>query len=329
MKGIFRVNTGMAILVAVLTVFSNEALGEELFKRVTFIVRPDVVVKGEEVRLQDIATFGPSEKEFQDLLAKVKSLRIADAPTPKSKTVILGASILQALNDSDLPKESIGYSIPKLVNIERDGRVISKEEVLSELKLEMSKRKNTDVQIRDVEWANSQVVPTGSSKLSVEILGDPVSGKFPIRAEVFVNEKPSARFLATAVADDWREIPILSRSIERGSLINPEDIHLVRMNLAGQPADAVSAISELFGKRAKARLPAGDVVRKSFIDIPPLVPKGKRISVVYDRGALRATATGIALEDGFEGSRIMIRNENSKKLITGKVKNAEEVEAAN
>jgi flagellar basal body P-ring formation protein FlgA len=220
-------------------------------------------------------------------------------------------------------------SIPKTIEVTRDGRVVSQEEVLLAIKAEVAKNKSADIQLRGVEWGSPQVIPVGESQVAVELLGTPVSGKFPVRAEVSVDGKPCARFLATAVADDWREIPVLSRAVDRGGVINPEDLHLVRMNLASQPADVAKQIEEVFGKRAKSRLNAGEIVRRSFIDIPPVVAKGKRVTVIHDKGLLRATATGVALEDGYDGSRITIRNESSKKVIMGKVLNSEEVEASN
>jgi flagella basal body P-ring formation protein FlgA len=323
---------GEATLLALfffLLLVPSGAVAGELFRRVTFLVRPDSVVKGEEIRLKDIATFGRAEKEFVPLLEKLKELKLGDAPAPRSKTTLIGAAILQKIEEAGVEREVIGYSIPKTVNVARDGRVVTQEEVLLAIKSEIAKNKSADIQLRGVEWGSPQVIPVGESQVAVEVLGTPVSGKFPIRVEISVDGKLSSRFLATAIADDWREIPVLSRAIDRGGIINPEDLHLVRMNLASQPADVAGKIEEVFGKRAKSRLNAGEVVRKSFIDIPPVVPKGKRVTVIYDKGLLRATATGIALEDGYESSRIAIRNESSKKTIMGKVLNTEEVEASN
>lgn len=315
------------VVAALLTIYCTESYAAELFRRVTFLVKPETSVRGDEIRLKDIASFGPAEKEFQDLVETLKEIRLADAPAPRTKSTILGVNILRAIELAGLPKDSIGYSVPRIVTVEREGRLVTRQEVLTELKNVVWKTKNADIQIHDVEWANQQVVPTGESRIQVEVLGEPVSGKFPVRAEVFVNENPEARFLATAIADDWREVPVLNRGIERGALISPEDIQVVRLNLAQQPADTVSLASSVYGMRAKARLNAGEVVRRGSVDVPPMIPKGKRVTIVYDRGLLRATATGIALEDGFEGSKLSIRNESSKKILAAKVLNGDEVEA--
>ncbi len=318
--------TAVSLLVVILV---SEAAAAELYRRVSFMVRPEAVVRGEQITLGEISKFGATEKEFDVLLQSLKSLKIADSPAPKTRVNILGATILARIEEAGFPKEQIGYAIPRSITVERDGRSVTKDEVLAEVKARIWERKTADIQVRDVDWASTQIVPIGSTVVKVEILGEPMSGKIPLRAEILVDEKPAARFLATAIADDWREIPVVNRDIDRGALINPEDLQLVRINLAQHPTDTVSNAKDLFGMRAKAKISAGEVVRKSEVDIPPVIAKGKRIVVTYDRGLLRATATGIALEDGFEGSRITIRNELSKKIVMGRVKNAEEAVACN
>jgi len=305
--------------------FVSQAEGEG-FRRVSFMVRPEAVVKSEEIKLGDIATFGSTEKEFESLVERLKGIKICDAPAPKTKVTILGSTLLEKISFEGVEKNAIGYSIPRTIIVERDGRVVTRDEVLSSIKQELWKIKNADLQVRDVEWANSQVIPTGEVKITTEFLGEAVSGKLPVRVEIFVDQKPAARFLATGIADDWKEVPVLNRVVDRGGVIAPEDLQLVRTNLSQYPADAVSGMQELIGKRARGRLQAGEVVRRSNIDIPPMIPKGKKILIVYNRGLLRASATGVALEDGFQGSKITIRNEASKKIVVGKVTGAETAE---
>lgn len=308
-----------------LGIFISQALAEP-FKRVSFMVRPEAIVKSDEVTLGDIATFGSTEKEFSSLVERLKAIRICDAPAPKTKVTVLGGTLLEKISFEGVEKNAVGYSIPRSIVIERDGRTVTRDEVLSAIKQELWKIKNADLQVRDVEWANSQIIPAGESKITTEFLGEAVSGKLPVRVEIFVDEKPVARFLATGIADDWKEVPVLNRVVDRGGVISTEDLQLVRTNLSQYPADAVSGLTELIGKRARGRLQAGEVVRRSNIDIPPMIAKGKKVSVIYQKGLLRASATGIALEDGFEGSKITFRNEVSKKVVVAKVTSSQTAE---
>jgi flagella basal body P-ring formation protein FlgA len=53
--------------------------------------------------------------------------------------------------------------------------------------------------------------------------------------------------------------------------------------------------------------------------IPPVVKSGSRVTLLFKRGQLEVTASGIALENGIVGSEIKVRNENSKRVVIGRV----------
>ncbi|MCB0360674.1 MAG: flagella basal body P-ring formation protein FlgA, partial [Bdellovibrionales bacterium] len=52
---------------------------------------------------------------------------------------------------------------------------------------------------------------------------------------------------------------------------------------------------------------------------------GKKISIVFERGALLATASGIALEDGHRDQTIRVKNDRSRKILRATVVSADEV----
>ncbi|MCC6954824.1 MAG: flagellar basal body P-ring formation protein FlgA [Deltaproteobacteria bacterium] len=295
-------------------------------REVAFQIAPQVVVRGESITLRDIAVFKPCDSEYAPLVEALQDITLANAPAPRTKTVLLGATVLETIQRSGLPIQSVGYAIPKAISIEREGRIVAKDEVLSALKNVLWDDKTLDVQVRDIEWANEQVIPTGVTQVRTERLGQPSSGKIPVRVEVFVDEKAAARFLATASVDDWREVPVPNRILERGALVSPDDVQMVRLNLLQQPADIVSRLEEIVGRRAKSRISAGETVRKTLLDIPPVIPKGKRVTVVFKRGSLSASMVGSAVEDGFDNGTIRVKNESSKKIVLGRVKNEDIVE---
>ncbi|MCB0340106.1 MAG: flagellar basal body P-ring formation protein FlgA, partial [Bdellovibrionales bacterium] len=63
----------------------------------------------------------------------------------------------------------------------------------------------------------------------------------------------------------------------------------------------------------------GEVFRKPMLHIPPVITSGSKVTVFYKSAAMEATASGVAVEDGIEGSEIRVRNDNSNKVITGRV----------
>lgn len=296
------------------------------YRRPTVIVRPQAVVRGPVITLGEIAEVSAESPEHSDLVAALKGARLADAPAPMTTTTLLAANILQSIEGLGVSPDTIGYSVPNTVTVERAGRIVSQEEVLNAVRKEVTSDLTLDLQVREVVWPNSQVIPEGPSLVRVERLGQPQGGKIPLRVEVLVGQLPAARFLATAMVDDWREIPVLRRSLERGMLISPGDVQLVRLNLHKQPEDVAENLDLVLGRRVLHRLQAGESIRKRQIEIPPMIKKGKRVSMAISRGPLQASATGVAINDGAAGDLITVKNDASGKLVRGKVVSPETVE---
>lgn len=314
-----------SVIAAVLPVCSENA-SDAPASRPSVLVKSYAEVRGAQVKLADIAEIYPNSERNAKLAESLKGVIVADAPAPKTTVALTGTAVLDAIDNAGISRDTIGYSIPNIVTIERSGRVLLPSELLAEVRKEVAVDSAHDLQVREVQWENSQIVPLGETTFSVKHLGEPSVGKMPLQIGVFVDSQPAARFLATALVDYWKEVPVLNKSLERGMLIAPEDVELVRLNLQKQPNDLVEKADHVVGHRAKSNLRAGDTVRRSQIDVPPLVAKGSRVTMIYSNGALEATATGIAVEDGFEAGDVQVRNENSKKIVQAHVVNADTVE---
>ena len=182
------------------------------------------------------------------------------------------------------------------------------------------------MQAQSVSWPSEQFLPLGPANIEVEKLGEPVKGKMPFRVRVKKGQAELSHFLASAEVDSTIDYPVLTRNIDRGMLVRSEDIKLLPLNAAKQPADAITTPEELIGLQAKSHLPAGSVIRKSQLEQAMLIRRGQRVSIVHESGLLRVSATGLALEDGEKGHIIRVQNESSKKIIDGRVTSPQIVE---
>ena len=321
---------GKGIVAALLALCATASVcvAESTDVRPRLIVAPFATVKGGEIHVGDIAKIVSPSPAFEKLVSDLKAVSLGDSPPPRGKRGIPGAKVLSTIEAAGIPSDALGYSIPQMVTVEREGRVLATDEVLDEVRGLLSKEANFDLQVREISWEHAQILPSGAARFAVERLGEPSAGKLPIRVTVFVDDVPASRFVATAVVDDWREVPVLNRTLERGMLIAPEDVEVVRLNLFKQPADVSSDVEEVVGKRVKSRINAGETVRKSGVDIPPLIPQGKRVTMLYRGGGISATASGVAVDAGLKGGTIRVRNESSKRVVRAKILTEEEVEVA-
>lgn len=294
--------------------------------RPRLIAAANVEVEGETITLGKIARITSSFAEHEELVAKLKALNLGPAPAPRMSLAIPGARVLEVIRESGIDPDSIGYSIPKSITVSRGGQVVTFDQVLPEVRRTIAQNEKLDLQVREVTWSHGQIVPAGDLSFDVEMLGKPQKGSVPLRIIAYVDDKPAARFLATAIVDDWREVPVLNKTIERGMLISPSDIELIRLNLFKQSPDIAEHSRQVVGRRAKNTLAAGSTIKKSMIDIPPVIPQGARVKMIYSNGLLEASATGMAMEDGFDNSVIKLKNVSTRRIVEGRVMGPETVE---
>jgi flagellar basal body P-ring formation protein FlgA len=305
-----------------------EANAESTNTRPKLVVPAEVSISETNIRLGNIARITSTYGEFDKLVEALNQVPLGEAPAPSMKISIPGSKILTAIQEAGISLDAVGYSIPQVVVVERKGHVLTGEDVLPYVRDALAKDSSLDLLVREVNWANAQVIPDGQSDFTIERLGRPQGGKVPLRINVSVDSQPAARFLATAIVDDWREVPVLNKNLERGMLISPEDVEVVRMNLFKQPPNVADSVKEVVGRRAKQRISAGETIKKHLIDIPPIIPAGKPISVLYRSGGVHATVTGVAMEDGFEDGVIKVKNDRSRRILKARVINADQVEVS-
>lgn len=292
------------------------ALGQDAVSKPTLLVGRVSKVRGEQITLGEIGQITSEDGSMNQLVSKLRGIVIADAPSPGGSLQLMGQRIVDAMTAAQIDLGAILFSIPPVVIVQREGRIVTPEEVLATAQQVFSRRNNDgEIKVKQVIWDQDQLVPIGQSSLSVEPLGESSGGKLPLRISVSVDGVPAAKFLATAIVDDWRSIPVLNKTIERGMFISELDVELVRTNVATLSGDVASVPQELVGRAAKTKLSAGESVRKSMIDIPPTITKGARVIARYGSGGLTITAAAVAVDDGFKDREIRVRNESSQKIV--------------
>jgi flagellar basal body P-ring formation protein FlgA len=303
--------------------FPTEVLGGDY--RPSMHIPSEVEVDAESITIGDIAKLHGNHKEFIELMDEIRSIPLGIQLRPLAHITLPGSTILDTIEKKGIPLDAFGYSIPVEIKITRGGRLIAHEEVLNAARLHLHADPNLEINVKGVEWDSEQLLPNGESRIEVESLGAPDRGKLPIRVSAFSKDQVQSRFLATALVDDWRSVPVIRGRLDRGTVITSSDIQIVRTNLATLPIDVVLSPDEITGRRTTRSLASGNPVRKSDVDFPPIIERGKLVKMIYKSGGLTASATGIALEAGLDEEVIQLRNERSNKLVKGRIINAEEV----
>ena len=107
---------------------------------------------------------------------------------------------------------------------------------------------------------------------------------------------------------------VVTALIERGNLIDPSNSRADALTLQ-LPNDAVANPSQLTRAIAKRRLTPGTVIRFSDITLQPHVSAEESITLELRRSQFTLTMEAYAVEDGYIGDRIRVRNQESGEVI--------------
>jgi len=113
-------------------------------------------------------------------------------------------------------------------------------------------------------------------------------------------------------------VVVLTQAIPSGTRIT-SDMITVSQRAVDVPRDAVHSLEGLELLAASRLLHPGDILRRRDLTKARLVKRGQRVSVESTGAYFRIASELIAMEDGFLGDQIKLRNPNSDRQVTGVV----------
>jgi flagella basal body P-ring formation protein FlgA len=63
----------------------------------------------------------------------------------------------------------------------------------------------------------------------------------------------------------------------------------------------------------------GQILTPHMLQVPKMVLRGERVTLLAEAGSLQVRSAGVALEDGIRGEVVRIRNSHSNRVIEGRV----------
>jgi flagella basal body P-ring formation protein FlgA len=161
-------------------------------------------------------------------------------------------------------------------------------------------------------------IATDSNGIEVVGLHATHSGHFGVDYRA-LSKSDESRFQLRAFAEEWRTVPVASRPLKRGDVVSAGDIELSRVSKARVTRDAIENLGDLVGYQLTRNVGQGEMLSAAMVMIPPVIKAGSRVTLLFKQGRLEVTASGVALESGIRGAEIKVRNDSSKKIVSGKV----------
>lgn len=123
----------------------------------------------------------------------------------------------------------------------------------------------------------------------------------------------------SAKINAFGEVLVASRPIQRGDLIQVEDLVPAERNLAKLPYGSYSPDLPPQGMIAKRTISANTVLTPPMLQAIKLVRRGEQVTIIAQSGPISVRRSGKALMDGTEGQLIRVQALGSKNIVEGTV----------
>lgn len=313
----------IAILLATLmTFFTGCGFSEawaDVKTRIT--IKEEAWIKGEKVYLKDIASIEGAAR----LRERLGAIYLGYAPGPARHKTLKGSWIESKIRSKRwLPADSI-LRIPESVKISRACQSIHEKRFLDLFSGYIARRLKTreaDFEVSRFKVINNGPLPEG--KINIELVRHAdgrLLGYVSLTAIVRVNGKIERRVVVSGWVDRFENVVCASCSLRRGSIIRDDDISMKRKNISRLPHNVLMSMEELVGKRLKHALKPGSVMLSNIVEVPPLIKRGDKVTIVAESPTLLITALGIAQTKGGLGDDIRVKNCTSRKEIIARIVN--------
>ncbi|MDD2943299.1 MAG: flagellar basal body P-ring formation chaperone FlgA [bacterium] len=287
--------------------------------RPLMIIPSTVKVSAEQIILGDVAQITLRGAEGEAVAEKLKAVSLGASPAPGQKVYLPAQAVLKKIENSGVATDSIGYSIPQSITVIADRIEITKEQVSEVVRQWLYSKYQDNRAVRSFRIDGNGIYASRGYQLKVDFSEHGPAGR--LKGQLSVIE-PSGNIQTrelTITIDDWQLVPVAKHNIERGQSVSADDLELLRFNLREHAPSVLTSETEIIGQTTITNLRAGQPILAKNVAAPLAVAKGKKVILVYENGFLRATAAGIAQEDGRFGDRISVQNSSSRKVLAGVV----------
>ena len=112
---------------------------------------------------------------------------------------------------------------------------------------------------------------------------------------------------------------IARRVLARGASPAAADVETVVRRVPGPPAQYLSAVADLEGRRLRRAVPAGQPLPVDALEDAPRVARGQQVTVVAATPGVGVRVAGVALASAAAGRRVQVRNVASGRVLEGTV----------
>lgn len=153
--------------------------------------------------------------------------------------------------------------------------------------------------------------------------------RFALALEAWPGEPaPRTPHAGRAVAEVFVEVEHVrtTLAVAQGSVLGETELKEGREEVGVAPLAPLPTLADVLGGRATRALRAGEVLTTTAFRPMPLVKSGDTVRIRVSVGGIEAASHAVAQQSGHLNERIRLINPESRRLLTGRVTGAGEVE---
>jgi flagellar basal body P-ring formation protein FlgA len=311
----------MVLLGMLAMLFSFEKIGETAESNITtIIISGKSETNNADVRLGDIADIRNGDPA---LIQKLQNLVIGAAAFPGKSRNFDEPYIRTRLKQSNVDLAQIAFQSPEIIEVSTKSIEISskmiEDIVLSFLENNIPWDKNR-VNVKLVQVSENLFLPDRPYTYKViPPIRTRYLGNVPLSVVFEVQGQPSLKAWATVKIGVETDVAVVRKPLNRNQTIEKDDVTVASMDMADLPSNYISAPEEVVGKKTLRTMNPKEVFRTDIVELPPMVKRNDRVSIVAESESLRITAVGEVKESGGKGDRVKVVNLNSNKEIFARV----------
>jgi len=264
---------------------------------------------------------GGDAEQMQNL----RQLKLGASPLPGSSFVLTKDIINMRLGAAGANFSGITWQIPNSVTVIGNSQIVSGQTLIDKAVAAIKSQVGSDagidnLTISSIGQVKDIVAPLGNLVFSTSLpYGVRYNTITTVNVDVNVNERGFAKVGLKFDVNLYSQVVVAAREINARELFTDDGLRYERMDIGHLPAGFVTDKNKILGLMARRQITPGMVMTNSIIIKPVLIKRGSVVNLIALTGNMEVTAPGIAMQDGYEGQLIRIKNSNSNKIVLGKV----------
>lgn len=267
-----------------------------------------------------------------DLIQGVPALpriRVAPAPAVGGWSSVSRTSVVETLRAAGIDLQGLRWSGPETARVSRAMRDLAEAEVRERITQELQRRyarQGGEIEVRmSRPW---RTIPVPDDSIDLRLHDLPPAGLqslVSLKVEVLAAGEPVGSWFQPIQVRHWCEVPVAASALRRGLPLADAETVLERRDVLASRGILRSLPAATQDYELAESLAPGQALSDRSLRLKTVVFRGRRIDARIQAGSLEITTKVEALEDGYPGQSIRVRNPQSKREFRGVVQTEDAV----